>query len=241
MTSTINIRNLVIAIALAVVAVLLTVVYVGAARDDQAAGKEQLTVYAVTKSFDSGASGAKVASNVTTHVVSRDAAGPDPVTNVNQIRGLFLTEPVYAGEQLTLKRFAPPAQVGVLAKISGNERAFQLPGTPNQLMVDTIQAGNRVDVVANLKNPKNQSDVKSAVVLRNLRVLDTVKLDDKSALAGSEGRDAVILAVTDEQAQRLYYVQKNGDWALQLRPVKKPKDGKRDAATFTTVLAGGAK
>ncbi len=33
--------------------------------------------------------------------------------------------------------------------------------------------------------------------------------------------------MTDEQAQRLYYVMKNGDWTLQLRPVKKPKDSKR--------------
>jgi hypothetical protein len=45
--------------------------------------------------------------------------------------------------------------------------------------------------------------------------------------------------MTDGQAQRLYYVMKNGDWALQLRPVQKPTDSTRSTATFTTVLAGG--
>lgn len=241
MTSTINIRNLVIAIALAVVAVLLTVVYVGAARDDQTAGKQQITVLAVTRGFDTGTTGAKVAGSLKTVVVRREDAGPSPVTAVAQIKGLFLTEPVYAGEQLTLKRFAPPAQQGVLAKIAGNERAYQLPGSPNQLMVDTIEAGDRVDVLVNLKNPKDQSDVRTSVALRNLRVLDTVKLDENSALAANEGRNAVILAVTDQQAQRLYYMQKNGEWTLVKRPVKKPKDGKRSTETFTSVLAGGVR
>ena len=54
-------------------------------------------------------------------------------------------------------------------------------------------------------------------------------------------QDSVILAVTDEQAQRLFYVMKNGDWSLQLRAVKKPKDSGHSIATFTTVLAGGGR
>ncbi len=231
MTKTVNTRNLVIALALAVVAVLLTIVYVGAARDDQAAGKEQITVYAVTRGFDVGAPGTKVADSIEERAVARKDAGPAPVTDLAQISGLYLTQPVFAGEQLTLKRFAPAAQQGVRAKIAGNQRAYQLPGSPNQLMVDVLQPGDRVDVVANLKNPANQDDIRSAIVLRRLQVLDTVEFDEQSALQNNEGRYAVVLAVTDEQAKRLYYVQKNGEWMLQLRPVKKPKDGSTSAET----------
>ena len=47
--------------------------------------------------------------------------------------------------------------------------------------------------------------------------------------------------MTDAQSQRLYYVMKSGDWTLQLRPVKKPKDSQRSTDTFATVLAGGSK
>lgn len=241
MSTTLNIRNLVIALALAGVAVLLTVVYVGAARDDRAASKEQITVYAVTRGFDVGTSGAKVAGNVEERVVSRKNAGPSPVTDPAQIKGLYLTEPVYSGEQLTLERFAPPAEQGVRSQIAGDERAYQLPGGPSQIMVGILLPGDRVDVVANLKNPANQNDIRSSVVLSDLRVLEIVKLDDRSALQNNEGRDAVVLAVTNEQARRLYYVQKNGDWMLQLRPVNKPKNGQGGTENFKSVLAGGVR
>ena len=36
----------------------------------------------------------------------------------------------------------------------------------------------------------------------------------------------------------MFFVMKNGDWSLQLRPVKKPRDSATLAATFSTVLAG---
>ncbi len=63
----------------------------------------------------------------------------------------------------------------------------------------------------------------------------------RSSQTETDNGHAAILAVTDDQAQRLYYVMKNGDWTLQLRPVKKPKDSSRSTDTFTTVLAGGSK
>ena len=39
----------------------------------------------------------------------------------------------------------------------------------------------------------------------------------------------------------MLFVMKNGDWSLQLRPVKKPADSSRSVATFNTVVAGEAK
>ena len=116
-----------------------------------------------------------------------------------------------------------------------------MPGTPDQVLAGTLVVGDRVDVVANLKNPKDSTDVKTAVVLRNLRVLETDDTSGGSKLSSGQPDDSVILAVTDSQAQRLYYVLKNGDWALQLRPVKKPADSVRSTDTLQTVLAGGAK
>jgi len=149
---------------------------------------------------------------------------------------------VFKGEQLTLNRFALPKEQGIRAELKGNQRALQVPGTSDQVLAGTLVVGDRVDVVALLKDPRDNANVQSAIALRNLRVL---ALEDS---AGGSGLDrannpekAVILAVTDAQAQRLYYVMKNGDWTLQLRPVKKPSDSRRSTDTFATVLAGGAR
>jgi Flp pilus assembly protein CpaB len=242
MTIDYRIRNIVIAAALAAAAVLLTVVYVTSARNDTAAGKQNVTVYVPSKDFAVGTAGSKVAGNLKTQTVAKKFATPEAVTSPAQIKGLYLTQPVYAGEQLTLKRFALPSEQGVRAKLTGIQRALQVPGTPDQLLVGTLVPGDRVDVVASLKDPKDSTGLKSSVVLRNLRVLQTQDGDGGAKISQSDTQqDAVILAVTDEQSQRMFFVMKNGDWSLQLRAVKKPKDSNRSTATYQTVLTGAGK
>ena len=242
MTIDYRIRNIVIAAALAAAAVLLTVIYVTSARNDEATSKQSVTVYVPTKDFAIGTSGSKIAGSVEKQTIARKNAVPGAVTKPSELKGLYLTQPVYAGEQLTLKRFALPNQQGIRSKLDGNSRAIQVPGTTNQLLVGTIVPGDRVDVVANLKDPKDNTKVTTSVVLRNLRVLQTEDGDGGSKIQSSDNADhSAILAMTDDQAQRLFYVMKNGDWTLQLRPVKKPKDSARSTDTYTTVLAGGAK
>jgi Flp pilus assembly protein CpaB len=238
-------RNIVIAAALAAAAVLLTVLYVSSARKHDETQKQSVTVYVSTKSYPLGTAGSKVAGNVKAETVSRSTMTPSAVTSPDEIKDLYTTEPIYAGEQLTLKRFAPPAQQGVRSKLTGTQRAFQLPGDTNQLLSGTLVPGDRVDFVVNLKNPKDQNDVRSVVALRNLLVLQTEKGQGGAKINRSSTDDhAVILAVTDEQAQRLVYAKQNaqnGDWSLQLRPVKKPQDSSAAAATFATVVNGGSK
>ncbi len=242
MTIDYRIRNIMIAAVLAAAAVLLTVVYVASARNDTAAGRQDVTVYVPSRDFAVGTAGSKVAGNLRAQTVTKKIATPDAVTSPSQIKGLYLTQPVYAGEQLTLKRFALPSEQGVRAKLTGVQRALQVPGTTDQLLSGTLVPGDRVDVVASLKDPRDSSGVKSAVVLRNLRVLQTEDGDGGAKIKTSDSaQTAVILAVTDEQSQRMFYVMKNGDWSLQLRAVKKPKDSSRSTATYATVLSGGGR
>ena len=229
-------RNIVIAAVLAAAAVLLTVVYVSTARDKDAAQKENVTVFVPTRSFSIGTAGSKVAGSLEKRTVTRSAMAPKAVTDPTQIQTLYTTETVYAGEQLTLNRFVPADQQGVLSKLRGNQRAMQLSGDANQMLDGTLQPGDRVDVVASVKNPKNQNDVQSLVVLRDLRVLQVQGAEGATINNPENDQSAVILAVSDEQAQRLYWVTQNGEWSLQLRPVKKPKDGKAPPATFSTVV-----
>jgi Flp pilus assembly protein CpaB len=242
MTIDYRIRNIVIAAALAAAAVLLTVVYVTSARNDVATGKENVTVYVPSKDYAVGTSGSTIAGNLKKQTIARTNAAPQAVLNPAQLKGLYLTQPVYKGEQLTLNRFALPKQQGIRAELKGDQRAMQVPGTTDQVLGGTLLAGDRVDVVASLKDPRDNTAVKTSVVLRNLRVLQTQDGNGDAKIAASDNnQDSVILAVTDNQAQRLYYVMKNGDWTLQLRPVKKPKDSNRSTDTFATVLAGGSK
>jgi len=243
MTIDYRIRNIVIAAVLAAAAGLLTVIYVSSSNSDEKASKESVRVYVPAKDFGIGTAGSKIASSMTTEVVTRDQLVSDAVTSPAQIKGLYLVQPVVKGEQLTLKRFAQAKEQGVRAQLVGKQRAVQVAGDTNQVLAGTLTPGDRVDVVANLKNPQNSNDIRSVVVLRNLRVLQTEGGEAGAAISQPEtsGLHAVLLAMTDEQAQRMMYATKNGDWSLQLRPVKKPADSKGTAATYNVVVAGEAK
>ena len=239
-------RNIVIAAALAAAAVLLTVIYVNSARKHDTALKQSVTVYVPSSNYSIGTPGSRIAGNVTAKTVARAAMTPHAVTNPDQIRNLYLAEPVYSGEQLSLLRFAPPSQQGIRSQLTGTQRAVELPGTTNQLLVGTLVPGDHVDVVVNLKNPKDANDIRSLVALRNLRVLQTQ--DGKggakiSKASNGNDTDAVIIALTDAQDQRLNYLVNNNPatvgWYLALRPVKKPADSASAPDTFTTVVAGG--
>ena len=91
-------------------------------------------------------------------------------------------------------------------------------------------------MVASVKDPENQNDVRSLVALRDVLVLQTQDTEGATIEDPENDQLAAILAVTDEQAQRLYWVTQNAKWTLQLRPVKRPQDGKAPPATFDTVV-----
>jgi Flp pilus assembly protein CpaB len=239
MTIDYRVRNIVIAAALAAAAVLLTVTYVSKARQDDAARKESVTVYVPSRTFPVGTAGTKIANNLEPTSVARASMAPEAVTDPAEIEELYTTEPVYAGEQLSLRRFAPPQEQGIRAQLTGKQRAIQLSGDSTQMLAGTLLPGDRVDIVANLRDPRNTQEVKAVVALRNLRVLQTDKGEGVKVSKPDNDEAAVILAMTDEQAQRLMWVKENGDWALQLRPVDKPRDSKARAATFLTVVNGG--
>jgi len=235
-------RNIVIAAVLAAAAVLLTVVYVSSARKHDTTQAQTVTVYTSTQSYPQGTAGTKIVGHLKAQKVTRAIQAPKAVTSPEQIRALYTTEPIYAGEQLSLKRFAPPAEQGIRPKLSGDLRAFQVSGDTNQLLAGTLVPGDHVDVVVNVKNPANANDIKTLVALRNLLVLQTDKGKGGAKIDRGQVDDhAVILAVTDEQSQRLFNVMQNGAWSLLLRPVKKPADSARSVATFATVVNGGSK
>jgi hypothetical protein len=49
----------------------------------------------------------------------------------------------------------------------------------------------------------------------------------------------VIVAVTDTQVQRLYFVMKNADWTLELRPAVDAADSPERLDSLQSVLESG--
>jgi Flp pilus assembly protein CpaB len=235
---TYRIRNVAIAIGLALVAMLLTLFYVVNYRRTVQHNQATVQVYVAARNIAAGTAGSEIAHGHALKVASipRRSVVPGAISDPNQVASLLLTQPLYVGEQVTLRRFSDLHAEGIVGQLKGTNRAVQLPGDPNQLLAGTLRAGDHVDLVANLNTDANSQSHVVRIVLRDLAVLQPANV----APSGPGGPGAsVILEITDTQVQRLYYVMKNADWTLELRPAVDAADSPERLDSLNSVLASG--
>jgi Flp pilus assembly protein CpaB len=255
-----RVRNIGVAVALALVAALMVTFYVSNFKRNVQAGEEPVTVYVASQNIPEGTLGARVldSSWLEKQEVERKNVTPGAISDPKQIEDAVATQPVYAGEQVTTLRFQSDSKRGLRAELSGNMRALQVPGDENQLLKGVLKEGDHVDVVSSIKykgvnfssgpaqdgasngTPTGEENVASRVVLRDILVLrGPAPLATDQKLTNPNGGESAILAVTDSQAQKLFFVMKNADWSLQLRPTTDASDSPESVETVGSVLGDG--
>jgi Flp pilus assembly protein CpaB len=249
---TYQLRNVVIAVVLGLLAAVLTTVYVTNYRKNVQHGQQDVGVLVAATNIPAGTSGAAIVSGhmLVRKTIPRTALVPGAISSPDQIARLVSTEDVMVGEQVTKTRFGGANELGVRAKLKGTLRAIQVAADPNQILAGTLRSGDHVDLVGNMKVDDNGSNSRhyDRVVLRDLLVLRAPALADiKQADLSSTQHYNVMLAVTDSQASKLMFVVKNADpnaspdggWALQLRPVTNAADSPENIESIQTVLLDG--
>jgi Flp pilus assembly protein CpaB len=246
---TYRVRNIVLAVALAALAALLVTFYVANYKKTVQQGEKNVTVYVATKKIEAGTSGGEAlrAQSLHPEKVARRSVVPGAISNPAQIEDLVATEPVYAGEQVTVSRFRPVQQRGVRAQLTGNQRAFQLAGDPNQLLVGTLKPGDHVDVVAGFddRGPGEGKETEQAwvtrIVLRDILVLAAPDAAVAAAKLGGPNQNASVqLALTDAQVRKLEFTLLFAKgWHFALRPVVEPSDSGEALDFLNTVVCDG--
>ncbi|HEY3543828.1 MAG TPA: Flp pilus assembly protein CpaB [Gaiellaceae bacterium] len=239
---TYRIRNIVIAVGLALIAMMLTLFYVTNYKRSVQKDATSVQVYVASKDVNAGAAGSDLVKGHAFRVesVQRKDVVPGAISSPDQVANLVLTAPMYAGEQVTMRRFSDVAAQGIRSELKGTMRAVQVSGDANQLLAGTLQSGDHVDLVANLRLNTDSAAAATRVVLRDLSVLTAPSDSTLSKVqSGSAGAESVILAVTDTQVQRLFFVLKNADWTLELRPVVNAADSGERLETTDSVLREG--
>lgn len=240
---TYRIRNILVAVGLALVAMMLTLFYVTNYKRSVQHDATSVQVYVAAHDIPAGTSGADLLkrNDLRQESVQRRDVVPGAISNPDQVASLVLSAPVFAGEQVTLRRFSDAAAEGIRSQLKGTMRAVEISGDPQQTLAGTLQAGDRVDLVANLRlDSSSSTSAATRIVLRDLTVL-TPPTDSALAKVSSSqnGGSSVILAVSDTQVQRLFFVIKNADWTLELRPVVNATDSKERVETLGSVLREG--
>jgi Flp pilus assembly protein CpaB len=233
-------RNIAIAVGLALMAMLLTLLYVTSYRHSVQHAQATVNVYVAARDIPAGTAGSDLAGSnaFRTIAVPRHAVVPGAISNPTQIANLVVAQPLYAGDQVTVKRFADIHAEGIRGQVKGTMRAVQVPGDANQLLAGTLQAGDHIDLVANVRSDSS-AQPETKIVLRDVTVLQPASQAAVVSSGAAGGSASVILAVSDTQVERLFYVLKNADWTFELRPAFGATDGPVRVESGSTILHGG--
>jgi Flp pilus assembly protein CpaB len=237
---TYRVRNIVIAVGLALVAAMLTTFYVSNYKRSVQQGESQATVYVAARDVPAGVSGTELAKGHTLRAVqvTKRNIVPGAIANPEEVSKLALAQPLYKGEQVTLRRFADVQALGIRAQLKGTLRGVQVPGTANQVLAGTLKAGDHVDLVSQIKN----TDL-TRIVLRDIPVL-AAPAQPSGGNVASSGEWSVLLAVSDTHIQALWHEvdgHSNDDvnWSLALRPVADAVDsGERLESSRSIAVSG---
>jgi Flp pilus assembly protein CpaB len=242
-----RLRNVLIAVALAAFAGMLTLYYVSSYKRNVQEGQENVSVLVAAKDIPAGTPGDEALKDklVVPKQVEQDALVPGAFTERAQVEKLLTTDRIYAGEQITATRFRPEAQRGPRAELKGTMRAVQLPGDVHQLLAGTLAEGDRVDVLADIEykvvgGGRDVERTATRVILRDILVLQVPTGDALASITdGGDNETSIQLAVTDSQAQKLFYAMKNGEWTLALRPPVRSADSPESVEVVETILGDG--
>jgi Flp pilus assembly protein CpaB len=235
---TYRVRNIVIAVGLALVAGLLSLLYVSNYKANVQHQEKSVTIYVAKSDIAVGTTGADIVSHhlLATSSIAQKSVVPGAISDPAQIARLVTTEPILAKEQVTLRRFANRAELGPRAQLHGTLRALQIEGDSAQVLTGTLKAGDHVDIVAAFKVGQLRY---TRDVARNLLVLQT---SDASGGKLSGGASAsVLLAASDQrQVQKVWWTVKYADgWTLQLRPVSNATDSPEDLESDPSMTIDG--
>jgi Flp pilus assembly protein CpaB len=238
---TYRLRNIVIAVVLAAFAALLTMMYVTSYEKRVQNGEKDVPVLVATSDIPAGTSGAAAVARVEERMVAQRNVAPGAVSDKSQLEEFVVSQPIYAGEQVSRQRFSSSTEIGVRSSLTGNMRAVALAGDGVQLLAGTLKAGDRVDLVSSLKVSADEDVWATRIVLRDIEVLRPAGSSGQKRLdnAASRGQMSVLLAVTDTQVQKLFHVHRHGEWTLQLRPVVDAVDSPESLETTPTILRDG--
>jgi Flp pilus assembly protein CpaB len=246
MNTTNKLWQVVAAVGLALLAVLLTTFYVTNYKRHVQHGQANVTVYVAARDVPVDTPGTQLLAGnwLTQQSVPRRQVVPGAIANPDQLRDLIATEPIFAGEQVTTRRFGTPAERGVRAQLKGTQRAVEFDGDAHQLLGGTLRAGDHVDIVgawdATGTATSSEDTRITRVFLRDILVLAVNAPGKSAAITANGGGGFVQLRLTDAQSQKVEWMIANGKgWRLEIRPATDAKDSPHTHDNGDTLLKDG--
>jgi pilus assembly protein CpaB len=158
-------------------------------------------------------------------------------TSAEKLPGRILIANLKQGEPIVEHRLAPIdiKSGGVSAVLPAGKRAVAVKGDKIIGISGFINPGNRVDVLATIKDPANKKE-KTKIVLENIPVLATGTQIEQNGKGEPAPVDVYTLEVTPVESEKLALAAATGKLQFALRNITDAKKVRTRGATITQTL-----
>jgi Flp pilus assembly protein CpaB len=256
-----SVRNIVIALILAVAAAGLVIMYTSNVKHE---ADKSIKTTAVVVSKGDVVAGTPLNTLVdggafTTRQVATKDVVPGAYTSIKSLNTSLATATnITAGAQITPAMFSDSKDTAIVNQIHGTMRAVQVAFNANRVLGGTLKAGDHVDIFgemtiqASVNNSQYQQQTVAARIITNVEVLSTydtgVATEQLTSASGAnsasgtddgQGGDAVILAVPQNLLPDFMLIRQDGEFWLAVRPSHGAQDTGSSVATPCSTFATG--
>jgi pilus assembly protein CpaB len=256
-----SVRNIVIALILAVVAAGLVIMYTSNVKHNADQSIKTTTVVVAKGDIVAGTPLNTLVDGgafATRQVATKDVV-PGAFTSVSSLNTSLATATnITAGAQITPAMFSDSKDTAIVNQIHGTMRAVQLSFNANRVLGGTLKAGDHVDIYGEwtiqpkLNNSKYSAENVAGMLVRNVEVLSTydtgvattplTSASGANSASGTDdgtGGDAVILAIPQNELPPVMTIRETGQFWLALRPAHGAQDAVVGLASPCSVFGQG--
>jgi len=240
---TYSIRNIIVAIVLAVCATAGVLVYTSNVKNQADAGQERIKVYVAARDIPPGTTGEQLLKGkmlVQREVVRADQA-PGALTSIAGLENSVVSQTLYKGTQAVAPIFKAPGAVGASLNLQGNMRAIQVPLDTNAGLIGVVKSGDHVDILEAIKitRPSGQETGIVRPLLRNVLVLRAPAVEEDARRTNDADERGVLLAVSDLEAAKVLWAKQNAIMWFLARPEAQATDSPFTVSTISSELLDG--
>ncbi len=256
-----SVRNIVIALVLAVVAAGLVIMYTSNVKSQADKSIKTTTVVVSKGDIVAGTPLNTLVSGgaFTTRSVATKDVVPGAFTSIASLNTSLATSTnITAGAQITPAMFSDSNQTAIVNQIHGTMRAVQMAFNANRVLGGTLKAGDHVDIFgemtiqASSNSSKFSQQTVAGRIITNVEVLSTYDTgvanppltsasgtNSSSGTSDGSGGDAVILAIPQNLLPDLMLIRASQGFWMALRPSHGAQDTGSSVATPCSVFGTG--
>jgi Flp pilus assembly protein CpaB len=202
---TYNVRNIAIAVILAIAAAAVVLVYTTSYRQSVTRGQKRVDVMVASRDIVAGTPAEEASGAMTLTSVLADDKAPGALSTTAGLEGKVTGQTIYAGQQIVAATFGTSLEQATQLQLTKTDRALRVMCEPKaSCLIGDVKAGDKVDVFETIEVDAGVTGNKvfvTRMLLSAVKVLAIPDIDPnaKGGLAkGSEKNESTVMLMVDQ-------------------------------------------